>query len=475
MASTTASTNVLTERYTSPEMDDIWSADRKVREERLLWILVMEVQAVYGVAIPPPVIECYRSVVDNIDHDRMKERERKNGHDVNARIEEFNALAGVDYIHKGMTSRDVTEVIEQSQVLQALLLVRDRLVAVAAGFARRAEQYKLLVMPGRSHNVAAQPITVGKRFAMYGAELLFHLDQIEEFIMKYPVRGVLGPMGTGADQLELIGEDGLQELQEAIAEKFGFYKNLLATGQVYWRSLDLAAISLLVNASCALTNFATTLRLMAGQETMGEGFREGQVGSSAMPHKRNCRSAERICGFGEVLRGNYTIMSGVAGHQWNEGDVACSVARRVALADAFFAMDGMIETTLTVLKDLGANPAMIAAEVKRYLPFLLTTKVLSSAINAGMVRSEAHDLIKRHSVGLWAELESGLDAGPDLFTRLGDDPEFPLDEATLRPLLDNPLEHVGLAVDQVDDVSRGVKRLVERYPAEAAYEPAAIL
>src|SRR6201999_2590214 len=177
----------------------------------------------------------------------------------------------------------------------------------------------------------------------------------------------------------------------------GFRKVLTSVGQVYPRSLDYDVVSALVQLAAAPSSTAKTIRLMAGHELVTEGFKPGQVGSSAMPHKMNTRSCERVNGLMVILRGYASMTAELAGDQWNEGDVSCSVVRRVALPDAFFAFDGLLETFLTVLDDFGAYPAVIARELDRYLPFLATTRVLMAAVRAGVGRETAHEIVAEHA------------------------------------------------------------------------------
>ena len=193
---------------------------------------------------------------------------------------------------------------------------------------------------------------------------------------------------------------------------------LTSVGQVYPRSLDFDVVSALVQAVAGPSNLATTIRLMAGIELVTEGFKEGQVGSSAMPHKMNTRSCERVNGLAVVLRGQLSMVGELAGDQWNEGDVSCSVVRRVALPDAFFATDGLFQTFLTVLDEFGVFPAVVQRELDRYLPFLTTTKVLMTAVRNGVGREAAHEAIKEHAVAVALEMRQGL-AENDLFERLG--------------------------------------------------------
>jgi len=469
--------NVLAARYASAAMADLWSPRRKVVLERQLWIAVMKAQKELGIDIPDGVIADYEAVVDQVDLDSIAERERVTRHDVKARIDEFCALAGHEHIHKGMTSRDLTENVEQLQVRLALELVRDRMVATLSRLALRSAEFSTQPLTGRSHNVAAQTTTLGKRFANSGQELLVAFERIEQLIARYPLRGLKGPVGTQQDQLDLLDGDAakVDRLEQSVARHLGFDAVLTNVGQVYPRSLDFDVVSALVQAAAGPSSLATTLRLMAGHDLSTEGFRPGQVGSSAMPHKMNSRSCERICGFHTILGGYLAMVGGLAGDQWNEGDVSCSVVRRVALPDSFFAIDGLFETLLTVLEDFGAYPAVIQRELDRYLPFLATTKVLMAAVRAGVGREVAHEVIKEHAVAVALEMrEVGADTN-DLIARLGGDERLGIDSAALSKLLESPLSFTGNAVAQTEAFIAQVDAVAQRYPDAAGYAPAPIL
>ena len=468
--------NVLASRYASAEMVAIWSPQAKIIAERRLWLAVLRAQQEFGVDVPDQAVADYERVLEQVDLDSIAARERVTRHDVKARIEEFNALAGHEHVHKGMTSRDLTENVEQLQIRRSLELVHAHGVAVAARLAERAATYRDVVMAGRSHNVAAQATTLGKRFASAAQETLIALTRIRELLDRYPLRGIKGPMGTAQDMLDLLdGDTGrLAELERRIAEFLGFSAVLTSVGQVYPRSLDHDVVSALVQLGAGPSSFAHTVRLMAGHELVTEGFAPGQVGSSAMPHKMNTRSCERVNGLQVVLRGYAAMAAELAGTQWNEGDVFCSVVRRVALPDAFFAVDGQIETFLTVLEEFGAYPAVIQRELDRYLPFLATTKVLIAAVRAGMGREAAHEVIKEHAVAVaLAMRERG--AEPDLLDRLAADPRLPLDRSALDEAVADKAAFIGSAGEQVDQVVAAVNELVSAYPDAAKYTPGAIL
>ncbi|MBY6412787.1 adenylosuccinate lyase [Rhodococcus sp. BP-252] len=468
--------NVLATRYASPELVALWSPEHKIVLERQLWIAVLKAQSSLGVDVPSAAIADYERVVDQVDLDSIAARERVTRHDVKARIEEFNALAGHEHIHKGLTSRDLTENVEQLQILRSLEHVHSHGIAVAARLAERAAEYSSVVMAGRSHNVAAQATTLGKRFASAADELLIALTRLQELISRYPLRGIKGPMGTSQDMLDLFGGDAskLTALERLVADHLGFRHVLTSVGQVYPRSLDHDVLSALVQVGAGPSSFAHTVRLMAGHELVTEGFQPGQVGSSAMPHKMNTRSCERVNGLQVVLRGYASMAAELAGAQWNEGDVFCSVVRRVALPDAFFAIDGMIETFLTVLAEFGAYPAVIAKELERYLPFLATTKVLMASVRAGVGRETAHEAIKEHAVAVaLAMREEGKE--PDLLDRLAADDRIPLDRAALDEALQDKSAFVGSAETQVAAVVAEVENLLHQFPAGAKYTPSPIL
>jgi adenylosuccinate lyase len=469
--------NVLAGRYASPELATLWSPEHKVILERRLWLAVLTAQADLGIEVPADAVADYERVVEQVDLGSIAEREKVTRHDVKARIEEFNALAGHEHVHKGMTSRDLTENVEQLQIRLSLELVRDRTVAVLVRLGALAGQYAELVMTGRSHNVAAQATTLGKRFASAADELLVGFERLTDLIDRYPLRGIKGPVGTAQDMLDLLGGDSekLASLEQRVAAHLGFSRAFTSVGQVYPRSLDFDVLTALVQLAAGPSSLAKTIRLMAGLELVTEGFKEGQVGSSAMPHKMNTRSCERVNGLAVILRGYASMTGELAGDQWNEGDVSCSVVRRVALPDAFFAFDGLLETFLTVLAEFGAFPAVVSRELDRYLPFLATTKVLMGAIKAGVGRELAHEVIKEHAVASALAMREQGTVGNQLLDRLAADPRLPLDRADLDALMADRLSFTGAAASQVAAVTSRIDEIAKQYPAAAAYTPGAIL
>lgn len=470
--------NILGSRYASKDMLRIWSKDSKVLLERQLWLAVLETQKEFGLnKITDKIISDYRNVINKIDHDSIRKIEEKTRHDVKARIEEFNRLAGHELIHMGMTSRDLTDNIEQLQIKLSLELISTKTVSLLREIASTSDKYKSLVMAGRSHNVPAQPTTLGKKLSNYGEEIIINLSQLNTFTANYPLRGIKGPVGTQQDMKDLMGLERkeLKEFEDKLVEKLGFKTSINSVGQVYPRSLDSAAISRLTETTSGVVNLANQIRLLAGQDLATEGFKKNQVGSSAMPHKMNARTCERIWSLHAVLKGYQTTAANLAGSQWNEGDVSCSAARRVIFPDAFFAADGIINSALVVLDEFGAYEKAIDKELRKYLPFLATTKIMMAAIQAGVGREAAHEVIKKHAIAVVGDMRNGLIDENDFLSRLDEDPEFDVDIKVISKILENPIELAGQAEVQVEQFIKEVKKLVKLAPESAKYKAEGIL
>ena len=469
--------NVLAERYASPAVQSIWSAEGRIVLEREFWIAVLKAQRDLGLAVSAEAIAAYERVKGQVDTAAIMAREKVTRHDVKARIEEFNELAGHEQVHKGLTSRDLTENVEQLQVYRSLQVIRDKTVAALRRMRQRAELWADIVITARTHNVAAQPTTLGKRVAMFGEELLGSLAALDGVIAGYAVRGLKGAVGTQMDQLSLFDGEAqkVATLEQRVVAHLGMPAVWTNVGQVYPRSLDFRVVAALTDLASGPSSFCKTLRLMAGHETASEGFAPGQTGSSAMPHKMNSRSCERVNGLHVILKGYLAMAAGLAGDQWNEGDVSCSVVRRVMLPDAFFACDGLLETYLTILDQMDAWPALIAAETQRYLPFLMTTTIMMEAVKAGVGRETAHHAIKEHALATVNDLRHGTVSTNNLIQRLAGDARLGLSHATLEAIVARGDREAGAAKAQLAAFAANVRKLEAASPAAAAYAPGAIL
>jgi adenylosuccinate lyase len=443
--------NVLATRYATKEMVAIFDPVNKIINERKFWITILKHQQKAGLPITDSDIKAYEKVIEKVDLASIDKREMKTRHDVKARIEEFNALAGVEKIHIGLTSRDLTENIELIQIKAALELIEYRTLQTLFLLNEKISKYEKTYMVGRSHNVAAQVTTLGKRFASCAEELLFAQTALKELIARLPLRGIKGPVGTSQDALDAMGED-FARLEKSIAEEFGFENTWTSVGQIYPRSVDFEVVSKLLQIASAPSSMATTIRLMAGSGLVSEGFKAGQVGSSAMPHKMNSRSSERINGMMVLLRGYNTMAADLAGDQWNEGDVSCSVVRRVVIPDSFYVLDGLLHTFMTILNEFGAFEEKIKAELDEQLPLLATTKILMECVRAGLGREVAHQLIKKHSTSTTAG---------NFFEALAKEKEFPLSLDQLKNLIADPSLFAGKALEQSESVRQRINKVTD--------------
>jgi adenylosuccinate lyase len=441
--------NVLATRYATREMVAIFDPINKIINERKFWITILKLQQKAGLPIIDSDIKAYEAVVEKIYLDSIDKREIQTRHDVKARIEEFNSLAGVEKIHIGLTSRDLTENIELIQIKAGLELIEHRVLQTLFLLNEKISKYEKTYMVGRSHNVAAQVTTLGKRFASCAEELLFAHTALCEFIARLPLRGIKGPVGTSQDALDAMGKD-FSNLEKSIAEEFGFKNTWSSVGQIYPRSVDFEVVSKLLQIASAPSSMATTIRLMAGSGLVSEGFKAGQVGSSAMPHKMNSRSSERINGMMVLLRGFNTMAADLAGDQWNEGDVSCSVVRRVVIPDSFYVLDGLLHTFMTILQEFGAFDDEMKAELVEQLPILATSKILMECVKAGMGREIAHQLIKKHST-----------ASANFFGALASEKEFPLSLDQLKDLIKEPSDFAGMAEEQSRSVAKKIKSVTD--------------
>ena len=463
-----ATLNVLASRYASEAIVALWSSEAKVLRERKLWLAVLEAQKDLGIAIPAEAVEAFRETLEQVDMASIAARERVTRHDLKARIEEYCALAGYEHIHWGLTSRDVTENTEQAIVRDALLLVRFKAAVALDRLQARAQEFAEVPLAARTHNVVAQTATLGRRFASAGEEVIDALEGLDSLLARQKLRGMKGAVGTQQDLLDMF--DGnynkVDQMERRVAQKLGFEACLGAVGQVYPRSWDAEVMACLLRVVSGPASLAVTLRLMAGEGHLREGFAEGQVGSSAMPHKMNARLCERIAGLKVVLSGYLTMAAELSGSQWNEGDVSCSVVRRVMLPDAFYACDGILETFISVLDSLEVFEDSRMDEIAANLPYLASTRLLTAAVKRGMGREQAHASLSKHLASREAASADGLASS------LGSDSEFALSETEVKALLEDPLLYTGAAQTQVAAFSAKAKNYLKRFPETSEYMPA---
>jgi adenylosuccinate lyase len=449
--------SLIADRYASSQMRQIWSRESKVLKERELWITVMRAQAKLGLDISKDVLEDYERVKGQIDLSSIDRREAELKHDVKARIEEFNFLAGHQSIHVGLTSRDVTENIEGWQIKQSLHLTLVSSNLLLQELIEKIERYADLPIVGRTHNVPAQLTTLGRRFASWSEEFLFALESLENLESRFPLKGIKGAIGTGSDLKSVVGSNW-QSIEDSVLEGLGIDKALIAPSQIYPRSIDFQVISSLFQLASPLASIATNIRLMAGLGLVAEGKASNQVGSSAMPHKNNPRLSERVNALFIILKGYLTMASEISGNQWNEGDVSESVVRRIALPDAFYCIDAILRTAIKIVKELEVSKDNIAREVDLELEYLLSSKVLLLAFEKGVGREFAHKAI------LECSDKSRSPNSESFFTIISKTSELKVSESELLKLKSSIEGHLGDAPLQARGVLNLAKAQISRLP-----------
>lgn len=449
--------SLIADRYASSQMCQIWSRESKVLKERELWITVMRAQAKLGLDISKDILEDYERVKSQIDLSSIDRRESKLKHDVKARIEEFNFLAGHQSIHVGLTSRDVTENIEGWQIKQSIHLTLTSSNLLLQELIKKIEEYAELPFVGRTHNVPAQLTTLGRRFASWSEEFLFALESLENLESRLPLKGIKGAIGTGSDLKSVVGSNW-QSIEESVLKGLSIDRALIAPSQIYPRSIDFQVISSLFQLASPLASIATNIRLMAGIGLVAEGKVDSQVGSSAMPHKNNPRLSERVNALFIVLKGYLTMASEISGNQWNEGDVSESVVRRIALPDAFYCIDAIIRTTIKIVKELEVSEDNIAREVDIELEYLLSSKILLLAFEKGVGRERAHRAILE-----CADKSRGSNS-ESFFTLISKTSELNISESELLKIKSAVEDHLGDAPGQARAVNNLAREKTFRLP-----------
>lgn len=445
--------NDLEQRYASPQMAETWSPVSRAIVERGLWVMVMRAQGV-----DPAVIDSYQQHLRDINLESIRDREATTGHDLKARLEEFNALAGHQAAHIGLTSSDITETSTAWQVHQSSTILTKRIIAVSARLAGLIGMYGSTPIVGRTHNRPAQVTTLGLRFAHCVQDLSLAFNHFRPMVQMFPFRGMKGAIGTSADLLRTLNGDigRLMSLEGTIATTCGF-GGIQTTGrQTSSRATD-AAIGADVLALCAAaSNCATTIRLMVGQDLATESPHPGQVGSSAMPHKVNPRFAERVCGLLTVVRGYAHMLDDRIGDVWNEGDITDSCVRRVALPGLFLAADGLLRTFMVALDRFDPDLAAITAELQEYRFETQTGQLLTELAGDGMGREDAHRMIADY---MWGR-------GDALFHQIG---AWRIQEIVHRPW------DLGAASQQCEAAIAWCQTMMERDADSCDYDPGPML
>jgi adenylosuccinate lyase len=466
--------NPLIERYASPEMIRIFSPAFKFGAWRRLWLALAEAQKALGLEIPDDAIAQMRERLDDIDLDRAAEHERRLRHDVMAHVHHFGEMAPAarPFIHLGATSAFVTDNTELMQQRAALELVRRRLLASIAALADFARRYRDLPTLGFTHFQPAQPTTVGRRAALWLQDLVLDVEEVDHRLASLRARGIRGATGTQASFLELFDGDGakVDSLQRRITEAMGFDRSYGVTGQTYPRKVDYAALATLAGIATSASKFSHDLRLLAHLREVEEPFESDQIGSSAMPYKRNPMRAERISGLARHVITLSLDAGFTAATQWFERTLDDSANRRIALAEAYLTTDALLLIVHNVAAGLVVRPEVIRRRLELELPFLVTEAVLMHAVRRGGDRQDLHERIRGHAMAAADRLKEGGGAN-DLPDRIAGDAAFGMSRDEITAILE-PSRHIGRSAPQVDRFLADLEPLLaEERPGADATAP----
>ncbi len=461
----------LADRYASREMQSMFSAAHRFGTWRRLWLALAESQKELGLSIPDGAIEQMREHLDTLDLDKAAEYERRFRHDVMAHVHLFgdDAPAARGIIHLGATSAFIGDNTDLILHREALTLIRDRVVRCIGALANFARTYAELPTLGYTHFQPAQPTTVGKRATLWIQDFLLDLEEIEFRLATLRFRGVRGTTGTQASFLELFQGDGakVDALDEAVGRRVGFEETYPVSGQTYPRKVDYAVQSTLAGVAASASKLAHDWRLLAHLREVEEPFESEQIGSSAMPYKRNPMRAERICALTRHVITLSLDPAFTAATQWLERTLDDSANRRMSIPDAFLALDGALVLVENVSAGLIVNPEVVRRNLAEHLPFMATETILMDATSRGGDRQELHERIRQHSMAAARRMkEEGADA--DLLERIASDEAFGMDQPTLDALID-PRRFVGRAPEQVARIlAEDVQPVLDRYAENAS-------
>lgn len=457
--------NPLITRYASREMSEVFSAQRKFSTWRRLWVALAEAEAELGLNITPEQIAQLKGHVDDIDFDAAARHERERRHDVMAHVLTYGdacpEAAGI--IHLGATSCFVTDNTDLLLLRDALKQVRTRLVAVIDRLGRFAAEYRAMPCLGFTHMQPAQPTTVGKRACLWAYDFVLDLAELEHRVELLRARGPKGTTGTQASFLELFGGDHekVRKLEKLVCQKIGFDESYAVTGQTYTRKIDSQVIGVLSGIAQSAHKMATDLRLLAHRKEIEEPFEASQIGSSAMPYKRNPMRSERICSLARYVMGQETTASATVATQWMERTLDDSAVRRLMLPQSFLAVDAVLILCQNVTDGLVVYPKVVENNLLAELPFMASENIMMAAVEAGGDRQELHEQIRKHSRDAGAVVK-GEGRPNDLLERLAADPMF---AAVDIQAMTDPTKYVGRAPQQVDEfLAEIITPIRERYP-----------
>ena len=457
----------LSSRYASDEMLYIFSADKKFSTWRRLWVALARAEMELGLPVTQEQVDELEAHITDIDYEKAAQWEKKLRHDVMAHVHTYGELCpkAMPIIHLGATSCYVGDNTDVILMKEGLELVRSKLVQVIAKLAKFADEYKALPTLGFTHFQAAQLVTVGKRATLWMNELLMDLEEVEYRLSNLKLLGCKGTTGTQASFLELFAgdQDKVLELDRKIAAEMGFDLVQPVSGQTYTRKVDSAILATLSGIAQSAHKFATDLRLLCHMKEVEEPFEKNQVGSSAMPYKRNPMRSERICALARYVISDAMNPAMTASTQWFERTLDDSANKRIAMSEAFLAVDAILNLYENVASNLVVHPKVIEKHIMEELPFMATENILMDAVKKGGDRQELHERIRTHSLAAGSRVkDEGLPN--DLLERIAADPAFGLSREDVLAHLD-PADYIGCCPQQVERfLQDDIQPVLDRYP-----------
>ena len=463
----------LSERYASPAMLALWSAERRYGLWRRLWLALAEAEQRLGVNIPPDAISQMRDHLDDIDFAAVASYEKRFRHDVMAHVHAFGdvAPAARGFIHYGATSCFVTDNTELILMREGLSILRAKLLDTLRALRDFAVQWRGQPTLGYTHLQPAQLTTVGKRATLWMQDLVFDLADVDHRVAALPFRGVKGTTGTQASFLEIFGGDHarVRQLDEEVTAAMGFGRALPVTGQTYSRKIDAQVLGVVTGVAASAAKFASDLRMLQAFGEVEEPFERDQIGSSAMAYKRNPMRCERINALARFVGSLEQNANQTHSVQYFERTLDDSANRRLVIPESFLATDAIMVLMVNVASGLEVHPARIASRLREELPFMATEELLVRAVRAGMSRQDAHEVIRKHSI---AAARAMKDEGTpnDMLERLSRDRAFTVPMDDLRDALDSS-RFVGRAPEQVDEfVAEVVDPILHGAPVSAVLD-----
>ena len=460
----------LSSRYASGEMQFIFSPDKKFTTWRRLWIALARAEMELGLPVTQAQIDELEAHADDVDYACAARWEEKLRHDVMAHIHAWGEICpnAMPIIHLGATSCYVGDNTDVILMREALLLVRDKLVRVLAALAPFAERYKALPTLGFTHFQSAQLVTVGKRATLWMNELLMDLHEVNHRISTLKLLGSKGTTGTQASFLELFGGDHekVKALEAKIAAEMGFDGVVSVSGQTYSRKMDYGVLSTLSGIAQSASKFATDMRLLCHLKEVEEPFEQSQIGSSAMPYKRNPMRCERICALSRYVMADAVNPAVTAASQWFERTLDDSANKRLSVPEAFLAVDAILNIYANVASGLVVHEKVIEKHVLEELPFMASENILMDAVKRGGNRQDLHERIRVHSLEAGRNVKD-LGLPNNLIDLIAGDPMFGMSREELTAHLE-PGRYIGRCPQQVEEfLAADVAPVLEKYPGAA--------